>query len=67
MTVIAGVVFPVETLQSGWFAVLASFVAVNTIIYVALAVTKLLPAPRLRHRGRSRRAETRSIYPDGDA
>ena len=64
---ITGIVFPVETLQSGWFAVLAAFVAVNTILYVSLALTKLLPAPRLRHRGRSRRSETRSIYPDGDA
>ncbi|NHI17789.1 hypothetical protein [Microbacterium excoecariae] len=60
----AGILFPVEVLQSGWVAVLASFVAVNTILYMALALLKIFPAPRLTHRGRSRRAETRSIHPD---
>lgn len=46
---------------------LAAFVAVNTIMYVVLAVAKVLPKvyvqgwlPR-----RYRRTETRSIHPDG--
>lgn len=63
-----GVLLPVSTLESGWFGVLAAFVAINTVLYVALAVSKILPKvyvgdwlPR-----RYRRAETRSIYPDAD-
>lgn len=60
-----GILLPVAVLQSEWFAVLAAFVAVNTLLFVSLALTKILPAPRRGHRGRSRRAETRSIYPDG--
>ncbi|UMG91903.1 hypothetical protein [Nocardioides sp. TF02-7] len=50
-----------------WVGVLSAFVAVNTVMYVALAVAKMLPKvyvadwlPR-----RHQRAETRSIHPDG--
>ncbi len=63
----AGILFPVEILQTHGFAVLAGFVAINTIVYVSLAALKIFPAPRIRYRGRSRRSETRSIHPDADA
>ena len=65
--VLALAVRPESLLDSGWYAVLARFVAINTILYVTLSIFKILPKPYLsdfvRHRGR--RAETRSIYPDG--
>ncbi|WP_433677179.1 hypothetical protein [Microbacterium gorillae] len=61
----AGIVLPEGVLNSAWFAVLAGFVAVNTVVYVCLAIFKMLPPPRWRWRGRSRRSETRSIHPDG--
>ncbi len=64
----AGMLFPESTLGSLWFSVLAAFVAVNTVMYVALAVAKILPKihprdwlPRTYVRG-----QTRSIYPDRD-
>lgn len=44
---------------------LAAFIALNTIMYVALAVAKMLPKVHLSdwvHR-RGRRSETRSIHP----
>jgi len=63
----SGILFPESILHSELFAVLAAFVAINTVMYSALAIAKLLPklyagdwfGPR------SRRSETRSIYPDG--
>ena len=47
-------------------AVLAAFVAINTIVYVTLAVAKILPKVYLRDHlsARNRRSETRSIDPD---
>ena len=47
MTVL-GILLPVEVLSSGWFQVLALFVAVNTLVFAALSVAKLLPKPRFR-------------------
>lgn len=61
----AGIVLPEAVLNSAWFAVLAGFVAVNTVVYVCLAIFKMLPPPRWSRRGPSRRSETRSIHPDG--
>jgi hypothetical protein len=46
MTIYSGILFSSELLKSGWFQALAAFVAVNTIIYAALAITKLLPRRR---------------------
>ena len=62
-----GLLLPQETLASTWFSVLATFVALNTVAYVAIALVKVLPSVRIfaRGGGRNRRAETRSIYPDG--
>ncbi|WP_238439568.1 hypothetical protein [Microbacterium sp. JZ31] len=59
-----GFLLPESILHSEWFAVLAAFVAVNTLLYLALAIAKLMPKPRPR-RGRVVRSETRSIHPDG--
>jgi hypothetical protein len=62
----AGLLFPQSLLDSEWFAVLATFVAINTIMYAALAAAKVLPwthrAGLLQPRGE--RGETRSIHPD---
>jgi hypothetical protein len=62
-----GVLLPESTLRSEWFAVLAAFVAINTIAYGALAIAKTLPKlyPRDWLPRSYRRSETRSIYPDG--
>ena len=45
---------------------LAAFVAINTIVYVTLAVAKILPKVYFSDwiGPRNRRAETRSIHPD---
>lgn len=64
----AGILLPASVLASEWFSVLAAFVAVNTLIYVTLAIGKMLP--RL-HPGdllrRQQRAEgsRRTIRVDG--
>ncbi|MFC7788176.1 hypothetical protein ACU045_04250 [Microbacterium sp. MAHUQ-60] len=61
----SGIVLPQSLLYSDWFGMLATFVAINTVIYVVLGVIKVLPRWRRRgHTGSSRRSETRSIHPD---
>ncbi|QCB98765.1 hypothetical protein E5206_00235 [Arthrobacter sp. PAMC25564] len=58
---------PESMLHTQWFAILATFVAINTVMYAALAVSKILPKlhrPSWLRRSHER-AETRSIYPDG--
>ncbi|WP_105804979.1 hypothetical protein [Leucobacter massiliensis] len=62
-----GILLPQEILETTWFSVLATFVALNTVAYVVVSIVKILPAVRIfsRRGGRNRRAETRSIYPDG--
>jgi len=64
--VTSGILLSESLLSSHWFAVLMAFVAINTIMYTALAVSKSLPKihvadylPR-----RAYRSETRSIHPD---
>lgn len=66
MMVDTGILFPEAWLQTEWFSVLATFVAINTLIYVVLGVIKIVPKIRLRrsYSGASRRSETRSIHPD---
>ena len=61
-----GLLFPESILRNEFVAVLATFVAINTIVYVTLAVAKVLPKVYLGDwiGSRSRRAETRSIHPD---
>ncbi len=61
-----GLLFPESVLSSELFAVLATFVAINTVMYAALAVVRVLPkgqAPGWLRSGRTR-GETRSIHPD---
>jgi hypothetical protein len=63
----AGVVLPAEFLSSPYFQFLAAFVAINTIMYVALAVASMLPKVHLSNRMRRRgRRENRSIHPQDD-
>ena len=61
-----GVLLPQSFLHSPFFAVLATFVAINTVMYLALAVAKILPKVYLSDylKGANRRAEVRSIHPD---
>jgi hypothetical protein len=63
----AGVLLPVSVLHSQGFAVLATFVAINTLVYVVLAAAKVLPKVYVRDwlPRRGARRETRSIHPDG--
>jgi hypothetical protein len=61
-----GMLLTEDFLSTPAFQFLAAFVTINTIMYLALAVAKLLPKVYLSdlvHR-RGRRRETRSIYPD---
>jgi hypothetical protein len=66
-TILAWAILPESLLHTQWYAVLSGFVAINTILYVSLSVFKILPKvyvhDYIQHRGR--RAETRSIYPNG--
>lgn len=59
---------PESILSSDWFSALAAFVAINTAIYVTLALVKTLPRIYFRdYLPRAyQRAETRSIYPDAE-
>jgi hypothetical protein len=61
-----GVLLPESILRNELFAVLAAFVAINTIVYVTLAVAKVLPKVYVSDwiTSRNRRSETRSIRPD---
>ena len=61
-----GVLLPESVLRQEFFAVLAAFVAINTILYVTLALAKILPTLYVRDwlSSRNRRGETRSIHPD---
>lgn len=63
--VIGGILLPEEVLQSEFFAVLAAFVAINTIMYVTLAIAKMLPRVYVSDllRGRNRRRQPRGIAP----
>ena len=63
------VVFPSTWLNSPWYTTLTAFVAINTLLYVVLSISKILPRIHpttwiSRGNGASRRRETRSIYPD---
>lgn len=61
-----GILLPETFLSSPFVTVLATFVAINTVMYLSLAVAKLLPKVYLSDYVTSaeRRAENRSIYPD---
>lgn len=61
-----GILLPESVLHSELFGVLAAFVAINTMMYGALALAKMLPKVYVSDlaRHRNRRSETRSIDPD---
>lgn len=63
----SGVLIPAVFLQSNFFQILAAFVAINTVMYLALAIAKIMPKIYLTDviRRMNSRSETRSIYPDG--
>jgi hypothetical protein len=46
MTVLAGILLPSSVLHSSWYEVLSAFVAINTVIFALLALTKLIPRRR---------------------
>jgi hypothetical protein len=62
-------VLPQSIMHSRWFASLSIFVAINTVVYLTLAIIKLLPKAYVSDwiDQRNRRSEIRSIYPEGDA
>lgn len=62
----AGLLLPESTLDTWWFDVLSVFVAINTVMYVALALAQTLPKVHIRDHLPRRyvRSQTRSIYPD---
>lgn len=67
--VLGGHALPTALTGTHAYAVLWTFVALNTVMYATLSLAKTLPAlrrdgGRRRRPGRSRRAESRSIYPD---
>ena len=43
---VTGILLPSSVLQSGWFQVLAAFVAINTLVYAGLSLGKLFPKRR---------------------
>ncbi len=65
---LAGLLLPESLMETRWFAVLSTFVAVNTVLYLTLAIVKILPKAYLSDwiDHRNRRAETRSIYPEAE-
>ena len=68
ISILGGVMMPESIMHTQWFAVLSMFVAVNTVLYLTLAIIKILPKAYLSDwvDQRNRRAENRSIYPDVD-
>jgi hypothetical protein len=56
---------PEWVLHSDWFSVLAAFVAINTVMYTALAIAKVLPKIYVADwfTSRDRRGQNRSIFP----
>jgi len=59
----AGILLPESFLQTEFFQVLAAFVAINTLMYVTLAIAKMLPRVYVSDivRRRNRRREPRGI------
>jgi hypothetical protein len=60
---------PESIMHGPWFAALSAFVAINTVLYLTLAIIKLLPKAYWSDwvDQRNRRSESRSIYPDAEA
>lgn len=64
MRIPTGVLIPETVLQSHWFSILAAFVAINTVIYLVLGVSKMVPAWKMRSVKFT--DESLSIYPERD-
>lgn len=66
-TLVLATVLPGSIFATRWFVVLSTFVAINTMLYVSMSLFNVLPKLYLSDvvRRYGRRAETRSIYPDG--
>lgn len=64
--VFSGLLLPESFMRSDFFAILAAFVAINTVMYAALAMAKILPKIHLSDRftSRNRRSESRGIHPE---
>ena len=60
---------PESVLHTGWFAVLAAFVAINTVMYVVLATATMLPKVHVSDwfTSRDRRTLNRTIHPDPES
>lgn len=66
VNLISGLLLPESFLHSRFFLILATLVALNTVVYAALSLVHVLPKwfkPSWL-RGHRQRAATRSIYPD---
>lgn len=64
----AGLLLPASVLSSTWFLVMATIVAFNTIIYIGLTLSKLVPMPQQFHPERVRSALTMvGIHPTDKA
>ncbi len=46
MDIAAGLVLPQSVLESTWFSLLATIVAFNTLVYIGLTLSKLVPLPK---------------------
>ncbi|MCW2830847.1 MAG: hypothetical protein JWP31_1539, partial [Aeromicrobium sp.] len=57
----AGILLPESSVHSDLFTILAAFVAINTVMYVALAIAKMLPKVYVRDwiKPSQRRSRTR--------
>jgi len=64
-TLPTGILLAESTLNTRLFAILAAFVALNTLIYATLAIAKMMPKvyPADWFSGRNRRRVNRSIHP----
>ena len=64
-----GVLLPESILQTNSFKMLATFVALNTLMYATLAVLKVLPKGYALSwfNGFNRRTQNRSVYPEPPA
>jgi len=69
IALVGSILLPERAMHSQWFDVLSMFVAVNTVLYLTLALIKLLPKAYLSDwvNLRNRREESRSIYPDSES
>ncbi len=43
---LGGILLSSDVLHSGWFQALATFVAINTLVYAGLSLAKLVPRRR---------------------